>query len=1120
MKSFLCFLWVCLVACGVRADWRSLLQTEGSLREKEKIIYFTVDRARELEKAATPEDAPYLHLYLTLLLAEGINDFEYDYLLEAPDETVSSRFWKRLQVEHLIQARLKQDLDFLATNPSLSWDAFSVFRKTDLPRWPNQSILFLIPELPGFKHHRMNGMRDERFDQMLAIANASGDLVLEGYMALKALDYYSEEGPEREALIALRNAKPWPDALIALLLAEEAKTYTADHELQQKAELLQQIVDRSNDYNTKVRAQTDLNALRLSEFDLSDRPRLLPPTATTLTIRYRNMNRIALEIHKDGISTEPPLIRKDFSLPPPSHPYAWATTELELPELPLGEYALRWFSVGNLQGRPFLYTTSLKVSNVTLAFVDHEQNGFLYVADAATQEPLANTDVTVNDVTLTTDANGFIPRQNLPETQPRESLTFTIRGETFTLQHYQLEPCYVIRPSEPETHVAIITDRPGHRAGDTLRWKAIVSCFDSEKGVFIPKPHEEGRLVITDQEPWRNATSTTFFDERVTTDETGCFIGEITLPKDADRQVLYFQWDNSNSVRCHFTEASDWAPESSFVEFALLPNSAPLPSERQIQIRVRDISGLPLAGAPVHWKSDCDDLVTEGDVTLDENGTAIVTQAVTLPKSGDSTQGFFFRATVKHPNGEETSHWEVFYVQSCGYRLTCSPAEPLWCFDNCPFNLLIASDERAELCGEIEVYPLAADATPRADFVPTTPPTYTFPFTKTGTLPITLPAGLYLLRAKTAEMATAFTLVRVLPTNAPAAASAMSSDKDGILRFQWPEKEESYAMQGCVILSEYDKIHYEPVLAGTTLKGFAALKGHAPTFITISSNQGIQVPQRLTSTFFELPIPQDAHGRLDVFLFTFDRGRWYKLVQTIEVKPPQTLHLEANHIANTVAPNTEATWSLTVNDPTANVAIVCYNAAWETDVEQDLRRFDFGAFVTPSRYTFPEFGTRSPYEISDSTIGIAEYAPFDICNPNLYALAQERNRDEVFNPEFWGHTPYDEEPFTQWSIGHRYKMKGPSLRGHVLRRSPKPPTRNFPAAPASVKALSALAQSDHKTHNTILWLPKAPLDNGEIRFTLPIPDTITSWRLVAYAITPDGRTATFTHLFNSLPPEE
>ena len=228
MKSILCFLLMCCVACGVlRADWRSLLQSEIPLREKEKVIYFTVDRARELEKAATPEDAPYLHLYLTLLLAEGINDFEYNYTTEAPDETVSSRFWKRSQVDQLIRTRLKQDLDFLATNPSLSRDAFPVFRKTDLPRWPSQSILYLIPELPCFKYyHHMTGMRDERFDQALAIANASGDLMLEGYMALKALDYYSEEGPEREALIALRNAKPWPDALIALLLAEEVKTYT------------------------------------------------------------------------------------------------------------------------------------------------------------------------------------------------------------------------------------------------------------------------------------------------------------------------------------------------------------------------------------------------------------------------------------------------------------------------------------------------------------------------------------------------------------------------------------------------------------------------------------------------------------------------------------------------------------------------------------------------------------------------------------------------------------------------------------------------------------------------------------------------------------------------------
>jgi hypothetical protein len=397
----------------------------------------------------------------------------------------------------------------------------------------------------------------------------------------------------------------------------------------------------------------------------------------------------------------------------------------------------------------------------------------------------------------------------------------------------------------------------------------------------------------------------------------------------------------------------------------------------------------------------------------------------------------------------------------------------LWCFDNRPFEVLLASDERTDLCGEIEAYPLAADATPRSDFAPTTPPAHTFPFAKTGTLPITLPAGRYMLRAKTADSTTAFAPVRVLPTDAPAVTSAISPNDDGILRFQWPEKEDPRTLQERMSLSGDNAIHYKPVPAGTTLKGFAALKGHAPTFITISSNQGLQVPQRLTSPFFELPIPQDACGCLDVFLFAFDRGQWYKVVQTIEVKPPQTLHLEANHIANTVAPNTEATWSLTVNDPTANVAIVCYNAAWESDIERELRNFDFGAFDTLVRYINPEFSVKSPYEISDSTFSISEFAPLDICNPDLYARAQERHRDEVFHPEFWGHTPYEAEPFTQWSSGYRGKMRGPKLRGHVLRHYPKPPTRNFPAAPTSTKALSALAQSDHETHNTILWLPDA-----------------------------------------------
>ena len=106
MRSIVLLLFCGLFVNWIRADWRAILQSEATSREKDEGIFFTIDRARELEKAATPEDAPYLHLYLTLLLAEGINDFEYDYIIKVPDETVSSRFWKRPQVEQLIQTRL------------------------------------------------------------------------------------------------------------------------------------------------------------------------------------------------------------------------------------------------------------------------------------------------------------------------------------------------------------------------------------------------------------------------------------------------------------------------------------------------------------------------------------------------------------------------------------------------------------------------------------------------------------------------------------------------------------------------------------------------------------------------------------------------------------------------------------------------------------------------------------------------------------------------------------------------------------------------------------------------------------------------------------------------------
>ena len=45
---------------------------------------------------------------------------------------------------------------------------------------------------------------------------------------------------------------------------------------------------------------------------------------------------------------------------------------------------------------------------------------------------------------------------------------------------------------------------------------------------------------------------------------------------------------------------------------------------------------------------------------------------------------------------------------------------------------------------------------------------------------------------------------------------------------------------------------------------------------------------------------------------------------------------------------------------------------------------------------------------------------------------------------------------------------------------------------------------------TALWAPQKRLENGKAVFTFTLPDTLTTWKLMAFAFTPDGRSGTLT----------
>jgi uncharacterized protein YfaS (alpha-2-macroglobulin family) len=52
----------------------------------------------------------------------------------------------------------------------------------------------------------------------------------------------------------------------------------------------------------------------------------------------------------------------------------------------------------------------------------------------------------------------------------------------------------------------------------------------------------------------------------------------------------------------------------------------------------------------------------------------------------------------------------------------------------------------------------------------------------------------------------------------------------------------------------------------------------------------------------------------------------------------------------------------------------------------------------------------------------------------------------------------------------------------------------------------SLARQRTDFRKTAVWLPEKQLIDGKARFTFTLPDSTTTWRLMAYAFTPDGRT--------------
>lgn len=1069
MKFIFAMLMVC-IAWVAQADWRATLISltpapwlEVDVTDpahpivKDDGIFNTLDRALQLERNASPEDAPYLKLHTTFLLSNALYDFQRLPRTEKtlPDLTQPSQSWSHTQANELLKVRLtealKEDVLRFAHVPSALYPVLPI---SSTPSWPNQSALSKL--LPLAMRH-LNLPKETYYPQFIAWAQAVGDLFLEGALELEWLGYQHQltDVQRMEALKTLDKRNRWPRDIRAMILLKQAQLLHQAEDLEKKYWLLCEARSEATLHQVKAEAAQKVNQLRQASFEFPDFPLVIHPKHRTLTVHYRNTQKLIMTFTKPKEQKEP--LHKTYTLPKPKHPYASATTEITLPELPLGEIEVTITAAPNFRHlhQP-KETLSLHVGTYLAAKITDDTQGYIAVVDSLDGTPVPGAVLYDDDKTLTADADGLIPYvfprdDSSDEDRP---LRLCARGESLQVQQYLLKNYTTFRSSEMKTQVKCFTDRALYRPGETLNWELLILHYDPKTRRYLPTPKTSGALKIKGRAD--NGDTCVLVEANCTTTASGTLADTLKLPDDF-KGFISFEWERN---RVHSLPVVAYRAPTFTMTLQRDNIGAPITEPLQFSITAHDLSGTPLQGATAHWRLYTDREETpSGEVTLDETGKA--TLKVTLPpadspESKDDLYGYF-EVILLNSTGERQTETLSFRIPPFGYDFFIDGATPTWCFDQTPFTMTLQSDN-LNATGTLCVYPAHSirDAATTAE----PKPIQTYPFKVGQPITLTLPTGEYDLKASSGPITNDLSTITVWPREHTTERIAQLQDGKGILLVNYKNPNYTFSV-------------------GENVECYAALPGAAPCYRIISTRDGISRPERLDSPFFTVPVTQEMCNGFVIEVYTIWQGALYQHSQTCAVTPPEELKVEATRFSEKARPGSEQTWEITVNDPTAELIITCYDTALEAlapHTWQSLNRLIRNYY----RYTLFVDLILYPYDIFWS-----EQLPDDFCDPHT-------SEYQVLGEDY---ISLSNGPIGRYSAKKRvFDAASPRAvlgsRASGLRAEPTSTPNRRP-------------RSDFRT--SALWLPQVKTKNGKATFTFTLPDSLTTWRLQAFAFTADGR---------------
>ena len=1050
MKRLLSLL-AALTVAAAQAGWQETLREEPTAQKRDDRVFTTLDRLFKAERAAPEADRPYLWLYTTLTLERALYQFRFGEDEGVPDPAAGAcQGWSRNQATALLEARAREALGRLglyAKTPAAPFLS-ATRRAPDAYGTSALAVLWqnVLCDLDGDRFPEVRG-------QVLAAAEAAGDDALLGTLRVVAIDDLPSE-QRNAALEALDRERVWPADVRALILKERAENLREDAQAAERLTLLMDARDLAADHALKAKLQREIEAMRKLEAQFQEVPELVPPNKPfNVQVRYLNAKRFAIQVD-DGEWEERDL--------PEAKPYVWAEATIPFPALAPGEHTLRLRvpqRFGELVQRSA--QTTITAAPFTAARV-HNAPYTVFVADSETGVPLSGAAVTLTPkqgepLTQTTGALGLasFPGLSLPPNAPSLNAAVTWQGQTITAADYASTP----REPDPKPFFTLHADRALYRPGETVRFQVLCLRRDPATGAVRPDPSLSAPLVVKGFPHNGDTRTLATFDLKP--NAVGSFAGELTLPEDftGTLHAEVEPWRASD----YLGQAIAFKAPAFTVDLRRANVGDPVAEPLRFAGEARDLTGTPLSGATVSWKVRAAGDPVEGTATAGADGT--FSFEALLPKR-DRGQYVTAEAAVLNANGERQDAACGFWLPQHGFEIVLTPDE--WAVADTPFNVTLTA-ERA-VSGTLAVSrDDAEEPLRRVSFALT----QTAPGRAEATVPLALPGGSYTLMTVSGAV-----------TNAT---GAIVVPRDGDLSV-FPK---SWRATGALLRTRQSTD--KPLKVGDTLEGFASTCGKGPKFLAVTTRNGLRSVIPLTKPFFNLPIEADLAPAFSLTIYGFEGARLRSATLAYDVEPPPDLKVEATRFAETARPGSKQTWEITVDDPDAELLVTCYDKALD-----EIRPYVWTTLAARFPTYFSHWSLTRDW-FWPNWVTAREPLPWDFCAP--------------------GHenTPILLRPGDAWqalriSNGQRFS------RGAKITAAPRAANLLGDAAiaaPAREESGGAAAQPPPPRiradfAKTALWAPQKRLEGGKAVFTFTLPDTLTTWKLMAFAFTPDGRSGTLT----------